>query len=47
MRLVGSLPRNVSTMASGELNTAALVRGTKVLCPVSDSITKLSLPVCQ
>ena len=47
MRFVGSLPRKLSTTASSELKTAARVRGTKVLCPESDSMTKLSLPVCQ
>ena len=47
MRFVGSLPRKLSTTASSELKTAARVRGTKVLCPESDSMRKLSLPVCQ
>ena len=47
IRLVGSLPRKLKITASSEQNTAARVRGTKVLWPESDSMTKLSLPVCQ
>ena len=44
MRLVGSLPRNASTIASSELSSIARVRGTNVVLSPLGS-TNSSVPV--